>query len=70
MTKYDSKYDTNSAYVELADSALHTQYLLTQAAILITWYDFYKQINQPLPDDLSDNLCDFASVLMKNGYGI
>ena len=64
------KYDTNSAYVELADSALHTQYLLTQAAILITWYDFYKQSNQPMPNELSDNLCDFASVLMKNGYGI
>jgi len=65
-----TQYDTNSAYVELADSALQTQYLLTQAAILITWYDFYKQSNRPLPDDLSDNLCDFASVLMKNGYGI
>jgi hypothetical protein len=58
-----------SHYEELAISALETQRLLQKAANLICWYDYYKQTGRPISDDLSDDLCDFASTLLKFGYG-
>ena len=63
-------YSSTAQIESLIDSALETQQLLERAALLICWYDYYKQTGRPISDKLSDDLCDFATVLMKYGYGI
>ena len=65
-----SIYTNDPQIEELCMSALETQRLLEKAAALITWYNYYKQTGRTISNELSDDLCDFAGVLTKFGYGI
>ena len=61
-------YHNDPLVEKLCMSALECQRYLEKASQLIHWYDHYKQSGVPIPDDLSDELCDFSVRMKMLGY--